>query len=70
MLAGRNHRTLGSKMRTSVTARDIPDLIGHYHDSDLELDGLVSATFSLDHINEAIDEVCSGAALRNVIVFE
>lgn len=69
-LAARNQRILGSKMGTSVIARDIPSLVSRYLDGTLELDGLVSRTFSLDDINEAMDEVRSGAALRNVIVFE
>ena len=68
-LAGRNQRILGSKMGTSVIARDIPTLLHRYQDGELELDGLVSRTFALDEINEAMDEVRSGAALRNVIVF-
>lgn len=69
-LAARNQRILGSKMGTSVIARDIPALIGRYHEGKLELDGLVSRTFELDDINEAMDEVRSGAALRNVIIFD
>jgi Zn-dependent alcohol dehydrogenase len=69
-LAARNQRILGSKMGTSVIARDIPELVAKYHRGALELDGLVSRTFALDEINEAMDEVRSGAALRNVIVFE
>jgi len=69
-LAARNQRILGSKMGTSVIARDIPTLVSKYLDGKLELDGLVSRTFALDDINEAMDEVRSGAALRNVIVFE
>jgi Zn-dependent alcohol dehydrogenase len=68
-LAGHNQRILGSKMGTSVIARDIPTLLHRYQDGELELDGLVSRTFDLDEINEAMDEVRSGAALRNVIVF-
>ncbi len=69
-LAARNQRILGSKMGTSVIARDIPELVAKYHRGALELDGLVSRTFALDQINEAMDEVRSGAALRNVIVFD
>lgn len=69
-LAARNQRILGSKMGTSVIARDIPALIAKYQAGKLELDGLVSRTFALDDINEAMDEVRSGAALRNVIVFD
>ncbi|MEZ5296882.1 MAG: alcohol dehydrogenase catalytic domain-containing protein [Ilumatobacteraceae bacterium] len=69
-LAGSNQRILGSKMGTSVIARDIPALMQRYHDGELELDGLISRRFPLDRINEAMDEVRSGTALRNVIVFD
>ncbi len=69
-LAGRNQRILGSKMGTSIIARDIPALLTRYHAGELELDGLVSRTFPLEEINVAMDEVRSGAALRNVVVFD
>ena len=69
-LASRNQRILGSKMGTSIIARDIPALVERYRTGELELDGLISHTFSLDDINAAMDEVRSGAALRNVVVFD
>ena len=69
-LAGRNQRILGSKMGTSVIARDIPALLTRYHAGELELDGLISHTFQLDEINTAMDEVRTGSALRNVVVFD
>ena len=69
-LAGLNQRILGSKMGTSVITRDVPALLDRYHAGELELDGLISRTFSLEQINEAIDEVRAGSALRNVIVFD
>jgi Zn-dependent alcohol dehydrogenase len=68
-LAGRNQRILGSKMGTSVIARDVPALLARYRAGELELDGLISRTFTLDQVNEAMDEVRAGSALRNVIVF-
>ena len=68
-LAGLNQRILGSKMGTSVIARDVPALAERYRNGELELDGLISRTFTLDQINEAMDEVRAGSALRNVIVF-
>ncbi len=68
-LAGLNQRILGSKMGTSVIARDVPALAARYQEGELELDGLISRTFTLDQINEAMDEVRAGSALRNVIVF-
>jgi Zn-dependent alcohol dehydrogenase len=69
-LAGLNQRILGSKMGTSVIARDIPALIERYAAGEVELDGLISRRFALEQINEAIDEVRNGSALRNVIVFD
>ena len=70
LLVTRNQRILGSRMGTSIIARDIPQLVTRYRSGELELDGLISQTFSLDDINEALDEVRSGAALRNVVVFD
>jgi S-(hydroxymethyl)glutathione dehydrogenase / alcohol dehydrogenase len=69
-LAGLNQRILGSKMGTSVITRDVPALLARYRAGELELDALISRTFTLDQINEAMDEVRAGSALRNVIVFD
>ena len=56
---------LAWRPRVLLTSTD-PDAVGP---GELELDGLVSRTFTLDQINEAMDEVRAGSALRNVIVF-
>jgi Zn-dependent alcohol dehydrogenase len=69
-LAGLNQRILGSKMGTSVIERDVPALLGRYRAGEIELDALISRTFALEQINEAIAEVRAGSALRNVIVFD
>jgi len=68
-LASRNQRILGSKMGTATVATDIPQLIDLYRSGELLLDPLISGSYSLDDINEAIDAVRSGDAVRNVIVF-
>ena len=68
-IAAMNQRILGSKMGTSVIADDIPELVTAYRAGRLELDRLVSSTVPLDRINEAMDEVRAGSALRNVVVF-
>ena len=60
---------VGSKMGDAVLARDIPWLIDLYGQGRLELDALVSKTWSLDQINEAIADTRAGSARRNVIVF-
>jgi S-(hydroxymethyl)glutathione dehydrogenase/alcohol dehydrogenase len=41
-----------------------------YQQGRLKLDELVTATYRLEEINEAITAVNQGKALRNVIVFE
>ena len=69
-LASRNQRILGSKMGSADTARDVPVLVSAYQQGGLLLDELVSGTYPLDRINDAIDGVRSGVARRNVIVFE
>lgn len=69
-LAGANQRILGSKMGSCSPADDIPTLLALYRDGRLKLDELVSGCYPLERINEAMDEVRQGTALRNVITFE
>ena len=70
VLAAWNQKIIGSKMGEAVVARDIPKLARAYQKGELMLDELVSNTFPLEKINEAIAEAKSGAVRRNVIVFE
>ena len=53
-----------------VLPRDIPWLAELYLQGRLKLDELISARWSLDQINEAMEDTKSGAARRNVIVFD
>jgi S-(hydroxymethyl)glutathione dehydrogenase / alcohol dehydrogenase len=62
-------RILGSKLGSSDPRVDVPELCGLYAEGRLKLDELVTATYPLDEINEAIDAMRRGEALRNVIVF-
>ncbi len=68
-MAAWNQRILGSKMGEAVISRDIPKLVKAYQKGDLKLDELVTKTYALEDINEAISEVKSGKVMRNVIVF-
>jgi len=61
---------IGSKMGDVVLARDIPWMIDLYRQGRLKLDELVSGRWRLEQINEAIADTRSGAARRNVIVFD
>ena len=69
-LAAMNQTITGARMGRAVLARDIPWLIGHWRAGRLKLAELVSARYRLEEINEAFAATRSGAARRNVIVFE
>lgn len=59
---------IGSKMGDVVIRRDIPWMIDLYRQGRLMLDELISNRWSLEQINDAIDDTKSGSARRNVIV--
>ncbi len=61
---------IGSKMGDVVIARDIPWMIDMYQQGRLKLDELVSNTWTLDQINDAIADTKTGSAKRNVIIFD
>jgi len=68
--ANNGQRVIGSSMGSVAVKNDIPMLAELYQAGRLELDALITATFSLDQINEAVASARSGEAIRNVIVFE
>ena len=63
------HGMDGSLMGDTVLARDIPWMVDLHGQGRLKLEEMVSRTWSLDQINEAIASTRSGAARRNVILF-
>lgn len=70
ILAALGQGMVGSKMGDVVIQRDIPWMVDLYEQGRLKLDELISGRWSLDQINEAIADTKTGAAKRNVIVFE
>lgn len=58
-----------SVMGTTRLSVDVPKLVALYQAGRLKLDELITARYSLEQINEAIESVERGEALRNVIVF-
>ena len=70
VLAAMGQGMVGSKMGDVVIQRDIPWMVDLYMQGRLKLDELISGRWSLDQINEAIADTKSGAARRNVIVFD
>ena len=69
MLAATGQGMVGSKMGDVVIQRDIPWMVDLYLQGRLQLDELISGRWSLDQINEAIEDTKTGAAKRNVIMF-
>ncbi|WP_100369051.1 zinc-binding dehydrogenase [Yoonia maricola] len=70
MLAATGQGMVGSKMGDVVIARDIPWMVDLYEQGRLKLDELISGRWSLEQINEAIEDTKTGSAKRNVIVFD
>jgi Zn-dependent alcohol dehydrogenase len=67
-LAHDGKRIVGSKLGSSRPATDIPLLARLYLEGRLRLDELVTATYPLEGINEAMAAMRRGEAIRNVIV--
>ncbi|MBN2032199.1 MAG: Zn-dependent alcohol dehydrogenase [Deltaproteobacteria bacterium] len=63
-------RILGSFMGSTRPSSGIPRLIDLYQHGRLKLDELITARYPLERINEAIEAVEKGEALRNVILFD
>jgi S-(hydroxymethyl)glutathione dehydrogenase / alcohol dehydrogenase len=59
----------GSFMGTTRLKIEIPELVEFYKAGSLKLKELITAHYPLEKINEAIDAVVKGEALRNVIMF-
>lgn len=68
-LVAQGRTIVGSYLGSAVPDRDIPEYVRRWRAGTLPLDRLVSARIGLDQVNEAMDELAAGAALRQVIVF-
>ncbi len=69
LLAGESQKVLGSKMGSTRLAVDVPWLVDLYGQGRLKLDELITGRYPLAEINQAVDAVRRGEALRNVILF-
>lgn len=59
----------GAYMGSTNISVEIPRLVALYQAGKLKLDELITGRYPLDHINEALESVERGEALRNVITF-
>ena len=62
-------RIIGSNMGSTRLSVDVPQLVELYRQGRLKLDELITARYPLERINEAIESMERGEALRNVITF-
>jgi len=67
-LAHDGKRIVGSKLGSARPAEDVPRIAELYREGRLRLDELVTATYPLEEINEAVAAMRRGEAIRNVIV--
>ena len=67
LLAAKNQRILGSKMGTSRPHSDIPAMVHLWRDGKLDLENMVSSTHPLENINDALNEMRNGSAVRAVV---
>jgi S-(hydroxymethyl)glutathione dehydrogenase / alcohol dehydrogenase len=67
-LAHDGKRIVGSKLGSSRPAQDVPRIAALYAQGRMRLDELVTATYPLERINEAIESMRRGEAIRNVIL--
>ena len=66
---GAERRVMGSAMGSSRLSVDVPRLVELYKRGRLKLDELITARYPLEQINEAVEIMEKGEALRNVIIF-
>lgn len=60
---------IGSYLGSSVPSRDIPRFAAQWRAGRLPLERLISRTITLSQINEAMDELAEGKAIRQMIRF-
>jgi alcohol dehydrogenase len=68
-LVAQGRSIVGSYLGGSVPARDVPRFVDLWRAGRLPVEQLVSSEIDLDHINESMDDLAAGIALRQIIRF-
>ena len=63
-------QVVGSLFGSGNPRADIPKLLGLYREGQLDLDGLVTRTYTLDDINDGYQDMRDGKNIRGVLVYE
>jgi len=69
-LVAQGRSIVGSYLGSAVPARDIPEYVRMWREGKLPVEALISAHIGLGQLNEAMDALAAGHALRQVIVFD
>ena len=68
-LVAEGRTLIGSYLGSAVPARDIPKFVDMWRSGRLPVEQLVSSTITLDEINEGMDQLADGNAVRQIIEF-
>jgi alcohol dehydrogenase len=60
---------IGSYLGSAVPARDIPRFVALWRSGRLPVEALVSSTIDLEHVNDGMDRLADGEAVRQIIAF-
>jgi Zn-dependent alcohol dehydrogenase len=63
-------QVVGSLFGSGNPRADIPKLLNLYRQGQLDLDGLVTTTYSLDEVNDGYDAMRAGTNIRGVMVYD
>jgi alcohol dehydrogenase len=69
-LVAEGRTIIGSYLGSAVPARDIPVFADMWREGRLPVERLVSSHITLDQINEGMDELAEGRAIRQLVSFE
>jgi NDMA-dependent alcohol dehydrogenase len=62
-------QVVGSLFGSGNPRADIPKLLALYREGQLDLDGLVTQTYTLDQVNDGYDDMRAGKNIRGVMVY-
>lgn len=68
-LVAKGQSIIGSYLGSSIASRDVPKFVELWRAGKLPLEELISAEIELDDINDAMDQLADGNAVRQLILF-
>lgn len=70
VITGEARTIIGSYLGSSVPSRDIPTYAELWRQGRLPVEALISSRITLDQINEGMDHLADGEAIRQIIIFD